>query len=135
MEDNILGYVVSTNEENWGHAWFATMEEAHVEGKALAEEELADGEICIYSIGEAKLVTIKACMPDVDDFLERMEETAYDYCGEHAEDMFPSSSKEMGLEFEELFTKLLEKHGYPKRTSYEVINVQKFTHALPEQAA
>lgn len=112
MSDIRWGYASSKDAEGWTGCYL-TREEAIEDGRSdysyLTEHgRQYDG----FWIHSGHLLSVETVLPDVDDLLERMGETAYDEAGEVAED-YPDVTNEARIELEGLLRGWVEKHALP----------------------
>ena len=104
MSEIRWGYASSRNSEAWiGEC--KTRQEAILEGIATYCGEP-------FWIHSGHLLSVETVLPDVDDLLERMGETAYDEAGEVAED-YPDVTNEARIELEGLLRGWVEKYARP----------------------
>jgi len=97
----MLTWSYSENDEIWQHDNFETEEECVLDAKEnyrmKSGESIAIGTVYPYTVSI-----------DVETMLERIEEDAYEECGEAAESWVISSRKHFGKEMDDLQEKVTE---------------------------
>lgn len=79
-----------------------------------------DSKITSFAVGQAEMFGISV---DVDDIFERIQEEAYDRCGDSADSFLDDVTKEHKEELESLILDWFDKHNY-KANFYTITNVE-----------